>query len=186
MPRGQYVRRKMIESQEQQLGQEKTREFAENHSLPKEKVNPIEEQQHQGGAIEVAGTSNIRRNADGKIISNPTRGKKWLDEMAFMEEIVTVRVHTTADKHANPIPDIYVNGRAQRFLRGHEQQVKRMFLAKLAQSQMTSYDNQLVKDHEGQDKYIYPPTNAEIYPFTVIGDTPKGEQWLKALMRNQP
>jgi hypothetical protein len=177
-----YTKRKMTESQEQDIGKVKTREFAADSSLPKPKIEPQEEQAHQG-VIEVASMCNIRRNADGKIISNPTRGKKWMDEMAFMEEIVTVRVHTTTDKNANPIPDIYVNGRVQRFLRGHEQKVKRLFLAKLAQSQVTSFDCQLVKDHEGQDKYVYPGTSAEIYPFTVIGDTPKGDAWLKGLMR---
>lgn len=182
MPRS-YVKRKMTESQEQKIGQPKTREFNADSTLPNPKIEPQQEQDHHG-VIEAAGTSNIRRNADGKIISNPTRGKKWMDEMAFMQEMVTVRVHTTTDKNANPIPDIYVNGRVQRFLRGHEQSVKRMFLAKLATTLPTSYDSQLVKDHEGQDKYIYPGTSSELYPFTVIDDTPKGQEWLKALMAN--
>jgi len=174
------TKRKMTESQELTVGQEKPREFSADSTLPKSNIQPQQEQAHQG-VIEVAGTSNIRRNASGKIISNPTRGKKWMDEMAFMEEMVTVRVHTTTDKNANPIPDIYVNGRPQRFMRGHEQQVKRMFLAKLAQTMPTSFSSQLIKDHEGHDKYIYNPTSAELYPFTVIGDSAKGTEWLKGL-----
>ena len=179
MPRV-YTKRKMVESQEQTIPQGKTREFAKDGTLPNPKLEPGD--LPQSGVIEIAGTSNIRRNAEGKIISNPTRGKKWLDEMAFMEEEVLVRIHTTTDKNANPIPDVYVNGRVQRFLRGQEQRVKRKFIAKLAQSQSTVYDNVKTQGADGEDKYIYPPNTAEVYPFTVINDSPKGEQWLKALM----
>lgn len=152
MPR--VTTRKMVESQEQKVGQDGVREITENHEMTEQIIEPV----------------------DGP------RSKKWLDEMAFMNEMVTVRVHPTTDKNANPFPEVYVNGRVQRFVRGAEQQVRRCFVEVLARAKGTTYDNLKTKDVDGEDKYVYPSHTAEVYPFVVINDTPKGEAWLKKVL----
>jgi hypothetical protein len=165
--------RKMVESQEHEPAAQTAREFNANGELPVEKIQ-TQDGHHLGGELERLGF-----DANGKRI----RGKKWHDEMAFANEMVTVRVHQSTDKNAHPLPDVYVNGRVQRFPRGEEINVRRCFVERLARAMATTYGNVKVKGPDGEDKYIYPQSSAEVYPFTVIGDTPKGEAWLKNLLR---
>lgn len=166
--------RKMVESQEHTPASQPAREFNASGELPVEKIQSPDGH-HLGGELERIGF-----DANGKRI----RGKKWHDEMAFANEMVTVRIHTSTDKNAHPIPDVYVNGRVQRFPRGEEIKVRRCYVERLARAMATTYGCIKVKDANGDDKYVYPPATAEVYPFTVIGDTPKGEAWLKSILQN--
>lgn len=167
-----YTSRKMTESQEQQVGQDSVREFVGDEELNKPKSETMDGH-HLGGELERIGF-----DANGKRI----RSKKWHEEMAFMNEIVTVRVHPTTDKNANPIPDVYVNGRVQRFVRGEEVKCRRCFVEVLARAKSTTFDNLKTKGPDGEDKYVYPSHTAEVFPFVVIGDSPKGEAWLKRVL----
>ena len=167
--------RKMVESQEQSAPAQPVREFdAEGNLIGVEKIQ-AQDGHNQGGVLESLGF-----DANGKRI----RGKKWHDEMAFANEMVTVRVHQSTDKNAHPLPDVFVNGRVQRFPRGEEVTVRRCFVERLARAMATTYGNVKTKGADGEDKYIYPPSSAEVYPFTVIGDSAKGEAWLKSILRS--
>lgn len=168
----QYTPRKMVESQDHQPAPAPAREFNEAGELPAQKI-ATPDGHHLGGELERIGF-----DANGKRI----RAKKWHDEMAFANEIITVRVHPTTDRNAHPLPEVYVNGRVQRFPRGEEIQVRRCFVERLARAMATTFGNVKVKGPDGEDKYIYPASSAEVYPFVVIGDTPKGEAWLKSVM----
>lgn len=176
-----YAKRKMVESQEQQVGQDSVREITANNEMSPARSESVDGHHLAAGQIEVS-SRNIKYDKDGRIISAPVRDEKWLAEMAFMNEMVTVRIHPSNDKNANPLPDVYVNGRVQRFVRGAEQQVRRCYVEVLARSKQTTFDNVKVKDPEGEDKYVYPSHTAEIFPFTVINDSAKGEQWLKKVL----
>lgn len=171
----QYTPRKMVESQELTAGQDSTREIVGDHG--NEQMSPARSEtvdgHHLGGELERIGF-----DANGKRI----RSKKWHDEMAFANEPVTVRVHTTNDKNAHPLPEVWVNGRVQRFPRGEEIIVRRCFVERLARACATTFDNVKTKGPDGEDKYVYPSATAEVYPFTVIGDSPKGTAWLKTVM----
>lgn len=167
-----YVKRNMVESQELAVPQEGTREFTEGGELNKVATQAVDGHHH------TPTLESIGFDANGKRI----RPQKWYDEMAFMNEIVTVRVHPSTDRNAHPLPDIYVNGRVQRFPRGEEINVRRCFVEVLARARLTTHDNQKVKDANGEDKYVYPAHTAEVYPFTVINDSQKGEAWLKSVM----
>lgn len=145
--------RKMTESQEQQVGQDGVREFNADNELPQIAVTP-----------------------PGK------KSKKWMEDMAFANEMVLVRVHEDTNKYANPFPEIWVNGRVQRFVRGHEQTVRRCYVEKLARLKLTTFDNLKTKDVDGEDVYRYPSHTGLLYPFVVIGDSPKGDRWLKDIL----
>lgn len=146
--------RKMVESQEQQIGQDGIREFNDADELPQIQVVPPE----------------------GK-------SKKWMEDMAFANELVTVMVHESTDKMANPFPEVWVNGRVQRFVRGHEQQVRRCFVEKLARLKKVTFDNLKTKDVDGEDVYRYPTHTALEFPFVVIGDSERGRVWLKGILQ---
>lgn len=145
--------RKMTESQEHKVGQDGVREFNKDNELPQIAVVPPE----------------------GK-------SKKWLDDMAFANEIVTVMIHESTDKAANPFPEVIVNGRVQRFVRGHEQQVRRCYVEKLARMKKVTYDNLKTKDVDGEDVYRYPSHTALEFPFVLINPTPKDTAWLKQIL----
>ena len=157
------VVRKMIESQEQKVGQDGVREFNDKNELPHTTVEPP-----------------YRRGKDGK--QQGIRGQQWMDDMAFANEMVTVMVHESTDKMANPFPEVWVNGRVQRFVRGHERQVRRCFVEKLARMKKTTYDNQKAKDVDGEDVYRYPAHTANEYPFVIINPTARDAEWLKGIL----
>jgi len=158
------VIRQMTESQEQQVGQDGVREFNEANELPHVKTEP--------GSV-IAGV----RRKDGSM-----RDQKWIEDEAFANEIVTVMVHESTDKTANPFPEVWVNGRCQRFVRGNEQKVRRCYVEKLARLKLTTFDNLKTKDVNGEDVYRYPSHTALLYPFVVIGDSERGKQWLKQIL----
>lgn len=147
----QYTRRKIVESEEQQIGQDGIRKFDDNENLTKPSIELV----------------------DGD------KPASWNDEMAFMNEMVTVVVHETTDKNASPFPEVWVNGRVQRFVRGEEQRVRRCFVERLARAKLTTFDNVKTKNPDGDDVYIYPSHTGLVYPFAVVGDSDKGKQWLK-------
>ena len=166
-----YQVRKSVESGDYQPTTQPPREFNEAGDIPQAKVE-TQDGHHLGGELERIGF-----DADGKRI----RGKKWHDEMMFANEIITVRIHPDGSRQAHPLPDVYVNGRVQRFPRGEEVQVRRCFVERLARACATTFGNLKIKGPDGEDKYVYPPTSAEVYPFAVIGDSAKGETWLKRI-----
>lgn len=158
------VLRPMVESQEQKVGQDGVREFNKDNELPH---------------VEVASPSEIsgaRRKKGG------LRDKKWLDDMAFANEYITVMVHESTDRMAHPFPEVSVNGRTQRFVRGHEQKVRRYFVEKLARLKLTTYGNVKTKDVDGEDVYRYPQHTGLVYPFVIVNPTAKDAAWLKGIL----
>jgi len=148
------VIRKMTESQEQTVGQSGVREFDKNNELTKLPT-----------------------------VQTEKKSAKWMEDMAFANEIVTVRIQPDTNKASHPFPEVWVNGRVQRFVRGEEQKVRRCYVEKLARMKLTSYDNLKTKDVNGEDVYRYPHTTGLVFPFTVVGDTPKGDAWLKQILQ---
>lgn len=119
--------------------------------------------------------------SDIDIIDKPN----WKDKAkmeAFMAEMVTVNVHDTTAPNADPIVEIWVNGRVQRFLRGLDQTVKRKYVFGLVRAKKTTFGQEKFKNEAGDDAYRYPTRTAPEYPFTVKNDTPQGREWLKKVM----
>jgi hypothetical protein len=146
--------KKIIESEEQQIGQDSVRSFDKNDEITKPNIELV----HSG------------------------KPQSWLDEMAFMNEEVIVLVHESTDKNSNPFPEVWVNGRVQRFVRGNEQRVRRCFVERLARAKLTTFGNVKTKNVDGEDTYVYPSHTGSAYPFAVIGDSEKGKAWLKKVL----
>lgn len=105
--------------------------------------------------------------------------KEKLELLAFMEEMVTVLVHESTNPNDEPIPEVWNDGVAQRFIRGQEQRVKRKYVEVLARAKMTSYKQVKLPDNRG---YKNIPQTALRYPFSVIEDSQKGKDWLKRVL----
>lgn len=116
----------------------------------------------------------------------PVDGPDWKEKaemLAFMEEPVTVVVHTSTDKNSTPIVEVWNDGRVQRFLRGEEQVVKRKFVEVLARAKADTFRNVEYQDEAGNQAFRYPKTTSLKYPFAVVkDDNPKGHAWLKKVL----
>lgn len=104
--------------------------------------------------------------------------------LAFMEEELLVVVHDSTNDNDEPIPAVWNSGRAQYFIRGQHQRVKRKFVEVLARLKITKYTQRLEKDGAGNDTYKNIPHTALRFPFSVIEDPSgqKGADWLKRVL----
>jgi hypothetical protein len=117
-----------------------------------------------------------------QIVERPVDEEK-LAMLAFMEEPVTVHIHTTSDKEAEQVFEIFNNGQREVFRRGETKTVKRKFVNELATRKTTTYVNQRKRDAEGTQMEVYVPQTALRYPFSVVQDAhPRGADWLKATL----
>ena len=108
-----------------------------------------------------------------------------MKELAFMEELVTIRVHDTTDESQVPVPAVWNDGRAQYFIRGEEQTVKRKYVERLARAKITRFSQRKEYDDDGNEIYVQVPHTALIYPFEVIkDDNPRGAQWLRDIVND--
>lgn len=151
--------RKHFEAADQQVGQDKPRTM--------KSTGPAKQ------ALEPAQVEVVDRPVD----------KQWAEQMAFMDEIVTVMVHESTDENAEPIVEVFCNGVPQRFIRGKEQPVKRKFVEVMARAKGTRYSQEKYTDANGVEGYRQVPHTALRYPFTVSEDkNPRGKDWLKSVL----
>lgn len=103
--------------------------------------------------------------------------------LAFLEEKMDVMVHESADPNAEPVVETWVNGVAQRFIRGQTQTVKRKYVEVLARAKNTGIMTKEVVDYEGARTTAIVKHTALKYPFSVVRDeNPRGATWLKQVM----
>lgn len=134
----------------------------------------------QPRAMKSTGPASEALEAQGFDVVKGHVSKEKLDNLAFMEDVLTVVVHDSTNENDEPIPRVWNGGRSQAFIRGKEQEVKRKFVEVLARLKYTKYTQRLVKDATGADTYVQIPHTALRYPFAVIRDpSPKGKEWLK-------
>lgn len=100
----------------------------------------------------------------------------------FMNEFVTIYVHPDAGEGKLNYVCPNVNGINQLIVRGVEQRVKRKYVEVLARSKITEYAPMEPNFHRPEDMAMRPMTNLTAQ-FEVRGDSPKGQQWLQAILR---
>lgn len=154
------VRRNMVETAEQKVGQDRVATMATT------------------GEPEIEHESLIEVESGAKA----ARIKDKAEILAFMEEVVTVIVAPTSDPQAPGIVEVWNAGRPQRFVRGMEQQVKRKFVEVLARAKPVNYGNEEYRDPAGNQSVRWPGRMSLLHPFTVVNDTPRGQAWLKAIL----
>lgn len=146
----------------------------------------IDAGEHQIGQDGIVNMSTIGEAALARPDIEVVDGPEWKDraaELAFMEERVDVVVHESSDKQAEPIVEVWVNGRAQRFIRGQVQTVKRKFVERLARAKPAHYRNEEYIDAEGGKAVRWPKGHTLAYPFAVVRDeNPKGPAWLRKVL----
>lgn len=103
--------------------------------------------------------------------------------LAFMNELIEVRLATTTDKNAEQVVEINVNG-VQKFLRrGVPQTVPRFIVDRLARVKLTGYSQREVTNSEGVRQYVHDPMTGLRYDFSVTrDDSPHADAWLRSVI----
>lgn len=103
---------------------------------------------------------------------------------AFMNEPIRVVVSKDGTPGALPVIVVTVNGVNQAIIRGREQTIKRKYVEALARSRITNYEQE-VPDPRKPENIQMNDITAITYPFSVLGDSDIGRQWLQAIL-DQP
>lgn len=108
--------------------------------------------------------------------------KSYIDELAFMEEMVEVMVHETEDPNAeNPVV-VGVNGVFKPFFRGVPTTARRKFIDGLI-VKSTRVTTPEVLNGAGERTNIIKQHSAHKYSFSILRDpNPKSGEWLKRRM----
>lgn len=101
---------------------------------------------------------------------------------AFMNELVTVLVHSTTDENQSPHVILNCNGVNQPMIRGTPQLIKRKYLEILARMKETKYSQRTINPAV-PDQIEMVARHGYAYPFEVIDDkNSRGRAWLSNIM----
>lgn len=101
---------------------------------------------------------------------------------AFMNELVTVMVHSTTDENQAPHVIVNCNGINQPIIRGVPTKIRRKYLEILARMKETKY-TQRTPNPAAPDVSEMVARHGLAYPFEVVEDAnPKGRAWLNNVL----
>lgn len=101
---------------------------------------------------------------------------------AFMNELVTVMVHSTTDENQAPHIIVNCNGVNQPIMRGIPTKIRRKYLEILARMKETKY-TQVTPNPAAPDVSELRPRHGLAYPFEVVDDeNPRGRAWLQNVL----
>lgn len=107
---------------------------------------------------------------------------KLAADEAFMNEPVTVLVHSTTDENQAPHVILNCNGTNQPVIRGVPTVIRRKYLEILARMKETKY-NQVTPNPAAPDVSHMIARHGLAYPFELIEDkNPRGRAWLSNVM----
>ena len=134
---------------------------------------------------------------DGDVVLvDAIHDKNWVDELAFNEEPVTIRIEPSSEKHAASAHPIWVNGKgAEAFQNGRWEEIgylpagriltiKRKYVAVMAGAKFDRISTE-VEEAVGENprNVISRFTSAPISFSVLKDDNPKGGAWLTELIR---
>jgi hypothetical protein len=103
--------------------------------------------------------------------------------LQFMEDSITVHIHSTTNKEDEQIFEFFNNGRREVFRRNEQKTVKRYFVDMLARAKTTTYTQDTITDSTGVKQIKNIPSTGLRYPFSVVNDPhPLGRDWLRSVL----
>jgi hypothetical protein len=101
---------------------------------------------------------------------------------AFMNEMVTVMVHSTTDENQPPQVIVNCNGMNQPIMRGYPTKVRRKYVEILARMKETKY-SQVTRNPSAPDQIDLVARHGLSYPFDLVDDAnPRGRAWLQNVL----
>lgn len=111
--------------------------------------------------------------------------KDYLDELAFMEEPVTIRLHRGSEKHAPRFEQFGVNGRVIWIETDKPTTIPRKYVEVMARSQPMDITTRSGEAQGDELTFnVVDRNNRRNFSFSVLNDpSPKGQAWLTKVMR---
>ena len=107
---------------------------------------------------------------------------KLAADEAFMNELVTVMVHSTTDENQPNHVVVNCNGMNQPLIRGVPTTVKRKYVEILARMKETKY-TQVTRNASAPDQIDRVARHGLSYPFDLVEDkNPRGRAWLQNVL----
>ena len=104
-----------------------------------------------------------------------------LDE-AFMNEMVTVMVHSSTDENQSPHVILNCNGTNQPLMRGVPSTIRRKYVEILAHMKETKY-SQVTRNPAAPDQIDMVARHGLAYPLELMEDAnPRGRAWLNSVL----
>lgn len=128
------------------------------------------------------------RDADVIIASESVLTDGYAEELAFMQEMVTIVLYKKREKFAPPVYDFHVNSKGIRVWCDVPTRIPRHFLEVIARSQPYDVTTEVNKNEDKGDQAVVQNFahrhQSAAYPFTVVEDkNPRGAAWLMQVMR---
>lgn len=120
---------------------------------------------------------------DAPVIETISKDTKQLvlDE-AFMNEMVTVMVHSSTDENQSPHVVLNCNGTNQPLMRGVPSTIRRKYVEILAHMKETKY-SQVTRNPAAPDQIDMIARHGLAYPFELMEDAnPRGRAWLNNVL----
>ena len=100
----------------------------------------------------------------------------------FMNELVTVLVHSSTDENQSPHVILNCKGTNQPVVRGQPTMIRRKYLEILARMKETKY-NQRTPNPAAPDQIEMVARHGLAYPFELVDDkNPRGRAWLQNVL----
>lgn len=107
---------------------------------------------------------------------------KLAADEAFMNEVVTILVHSTTDENQPPHIIVNCNGVNQPIVRGVPMQVRRKYVEILARMKETKY-SQVTRNPAAPDQIDMIARHGLAYPFDLVEDkNTRGRAWLQNVL----
>lgn len=133
-------------------------------------------------------TGDARSSLEPALIEPVDRPLDALDPeklamLKFMEDDITIHIHSSNNKEDEQIFEFFNNGRRETFRRNEQKTVKRYFVDMLARAKTTNYTQDTVTDAQGVKQIKNIPHTGLRYPFSVVSDPhPLGRDWMRAVL----
>lgn len=109
----------------------------------------------------------------------------YLAELAFNEEVLTIRLERSAEKNPPSLKDFSVNGATEWVPFGQPYKIKRKFVEVIARSQPYDVQTEVVEEYGRDPMNRVIRTSRTKFPFSVIHDpNPRGFDWLTKLLQS--
>ena len=117
-----------------------------------------------------------------ETLSESTDFRTLASEESFMNELVTINVHSTTDENQAASLVVNVNGTNQPIIRGYPTMVRRKYVEVLARMKETKY-NQITRNASAPDQIDMIARHGLCYPFDLVEDAnPRGRAWLQHVL----
>lgn len=117
-----------------------------------------------------------------ETVAESTDFSKLAASEAFMNELVTIMIHSTTDENQAPHVIVNCNGMNQPIVRGIPTKIRRKYVEILARMKETKY-TQVTRNPSAPDQIDMIARHGLAYPFDLLDDdNPKGRAWLQNVL----